>query len=100
MLRHSVTLRTAAQGTLRHHVHAHVLVALVVTQRPCGVAHVHVVHVVATLPRARMLRPLACSLHECVHANAVSLLPTGTQACCVVPLQGGQHSMPAWNHWK
>ena len=84
--------------------------------RPCGVAHhVHAVQctslrslclrtgtcractrapcaLVATLPRARMRRPLACSLHECLHANGVSLLATDTQACCCPPAGGQQHA--------
>ena len=128
--RHSVTLRTAAQGTLRHHMHAHVLVALAV---PCvPVVHVATLPVlthrymlcmytctlctslrslclrtgtcsactrapcalVATLPRAvSMLRPLACSLHECLQANGVSLLATDTQACCAAPPAGGQQQL-------
>ena len=121
--RHSVTLRTAAQGTLRHHMHAHVLVALAVpcvpvvlhttcmrcnarhyvplcyAQAACVSMQVHAEHVrarcalVATLPRARMLRSLACSLHECVHANAVSLLPTDTQLLLSTCWGGGQQQL-------
>ena len=75
--RHYVPLCYAQAACLRMQTHAvHV--------------YVHVVHVVATLPRARMLRPLACSLHECLHANDVSLLATDTQACCAVPAGGQQ----------